>query len=129
MLCDLAGVSSALSYSSLQSVLDPQDKPLGPWEIVAEPLEEQLQLMTGDKGGPVMHPWEAGLGVQGVAELGDKRGGVRADKAPAAFPQQQSLGVSLVEIQLRLLGKFLSSVANKNKVHVLEVRGTVTYVV
>eukprot|EP00803_Ostreobium_quekettii_P010737 evm.model.scf_1340.1 EVM.evm.TU.scf_1340.1 scf_1340:1414-16767(-) len=115
-----ASVSASLSSTCLQAILQPQDKVLGPWETAADPLRELLNTMSGDKGGPTMHPWETGLGVLGVAELGDRSGGVRADMATTVFPQEQSLGVALAEVQLKLLGKFLSSVGNQNKVQVLE---------
>ncbi|GMH38796.1 hypothetical protein BSKO_06694 [Bryopsis sp. KO-2023] len=120
-LLSSGGVSELVSSITLYDLLDPEDKPLGPWRLDEEPLDEELEMMSGEKGAPQLHPWEAGMGVWRI-EMAVGKGGasIRCDTRPSPFPQSKSLGLALIEIQLRVLGQVLSRAATKNKIQVID---------
>lgn len=121
-------IAESLMEVTLSRMLIAEDKPLGPWASISEPLGEQMMVMRGGKGGPQMHPWEAGMGVWGVqiaVSKGSNPFGIATKPHP--FPQPKSLVLALTEIQLTNLGLLIARVPIKNKVQILEVRVSLSH--
>lgn len=107
---------------SLSRLLISEDKALGPWADITEPLDEQMMMMRGGKGAPKMHPWEAGMGAWGV-QIAIRKGSQPyvVEAKPPPFSQPKSLALALTEMQLTNLGNLIVRVPVKNKVQILEV--------
>lgn len=106
-------------------MLAAEDHALVPSLLEQSPLDEQLRMMSGQKGAPQFHPWEGGMGAWGV-EMTVGKTQISSDPTSiqSAFPQHKNLGLSLLEMQLKILGNLLGRVAPKKKIHLLEVSGS-----
>eukprot|EP00873_Tetraselmis_striata_P027810 jgi/Tetstr1/448074/TSEL_035373.t1 len=97
---------------------------LGPWPARRNALEDELAGFTGAAGGPLIHPWEAGMGFH-IDDGGEDRvnsliGSTGASVLLYAFPQAVSLDTALLETELVLLGRLLSMAAEAQQLNVLE---------
>jgi len=97
---------------------------LGPWLARRNALEDELAGFAGAPGGPLIHPWEAGLGFN-VSGGADSRvaaviGSTGASVLLYAFPQAVSLEMALLETQLVLVGRLLSVAALTQQLAVLD---------
>lgn len=61
MCCPVAGATMATASAALLRQLAAQDAVLGPNVPGRDPLEDALAAFAGAPGGPLLHPWEAGL--------------------------------------------------------------------
>ena len=57
----VSGTATSAATNTLRQLLNKSDAALGPWQVGTSPLEESLQTFYGAPGGPMYHPWEAGL--------------------------------------------------------------------
>lgn len=117
-------IGQLLCQVMLQPMLASEDRPLGASLLEQSPLDEQLRMISGQKGAPQIHPWEGGMGAWGVEmTVGKNKISSDMSSVQSAFPQHKNLGLSLLEMQLKILGHLLWRVASKKKIHLLEVSG------
>ena len=117
-------IAQSVAASALRQVLNRQDDVLGPWIPGRDPLEDALATFAGAPGGPLHHPWEAGLPFS-AGYLGTETAAAGALQRPyQPLPQPRSLTAALLEAQLTLLGSLLAVVSQANQLQILDVLNT-----
>ncbi|CAL8466413.1 g5949 [Coccomyxa elongata] len=115
------GTAQSVAASALQQVLNHQDDVLGPWAPGRDPLEDALAAFAGAPGGPVHHPWEAGLPYSAGYLGAEAAGAAVLKRSHQPLPQPRSLSAALLEAQLTLLGSLLAVVSQPNQLQILDV--------